>query len=226
MSIAIFIISFAGIDLGQELKFFGFEISINNSIVLYISIWIMLIYFLIRYISYFSDLDPKFKDYSFPNYPFNGYHEKYYEKKLFSLNNIFKFSVSLAVFLTHFLIDSLLFILFIVFKKNFLETLFPIIFAFFVILTSYNSPFVNSKKEDAFNTIRLFNSAIYDRTIREVILMFDKELFEYKMIINEHSNSLIGKSFFIQIPVSNNSTDINYILEVKSPYVLKIESIE
>jgi len=63
-----------------------------------------------------------------------------------------------------------------IFRKNFSETLFPIIFAVLVTILSFNTPFVKEKQDKAFEKLDNFSNAILEQTyvplIKEINNLF------------------------------------------------------
>jgi hypothetical protein len=157
ISLVLFIISFAEINF-QNLSFGGAKVQIGNPIVIYILIYIVFIYMFIRYIHYYGELDywsTKYYDYT------TWEMAKKQPSSFFS----YLFSNIWAIFI---------FILNIIFKKDFIENFFPILLAIFVAITSYYSPFIQNQKNNIYSEISNFANVIQTNIQKDIpIKLFD-----------------------------------------------------
>ncbi len=67
-SIGLFLVSIGGITLDKKISIMGAELQIANSLILYISIWGMYLYFFVRYFQYYLEVDDNLKDYWIKDY--------------------------------------------------------------------------------------------------------------------------------------------------------------
>ncbi len=202
-SIILFLISYAGITIENNLILFGNKFIIQDPIVIYITIWVMIFYFLIRYISYYNELNNDLKEYDFPNYPWHGNQESYFERKILSIHNFFQLFQLILLFFIHNSIQTINFLLQSISQKNFFETLFPILFAILIILLSYNAPFTIEKKQEAFNKISFFGNSIYEKSIGFVINDINDRIHNYKIDINDYSKDITGVKLFELKKINN-----------------------
>ena len=168
-SIIVFLISFAGIEIDNNLVLFGTKFKINDPLIIYISIWIMLFYFLLRYFQYYIELDEEYREYNFPSYPWKGFRDEHQ----YNILNIIWLTI---VFVFMNIVGTFVFIMNSIIHKNFTETLLPLLFAIFVILISFQTPLVQKKYDEATAKIHVFKEKIYNKTI-------DKLIFQYNNII-------------------------------------------
>jgi len=188
-SIIVFLINFAGIEIGEQTTIFGTRFTVNNPIVIYISSWIILFYFLLRYIQYYNELDFDDKDYELYHYPWNDYLSSNLKKPIALIWTTIKYIFENIVGLFPFFWSS-------IFRKNFTETFFPILFAIFVILTSFYSPHSQEKKALAIEKTKEFTNIIIDKTYGNIIIFFNKKINILKEILNDYSYSLTNKELF------------------------------
>lgn len=153
-SMVVLLVSFAGIEIDNQLILLGTKFKVTDPIIIYMFLWFMLAYFFIRYIQYFLDLSLEHKAYAASIEQYNTYASDY--KKRFSdyMRDFIDQSIYLVRLFLSFLLHS-------IFRKNFSETLFPIIFAVLVTVLSFNTPFVKEKQGKAFeklNNLFIINS--------------------------------------------------------------------
>lgn len=189
-SIIVFLISFAGIKIEekQTLTLLGTKFYVSEPITIYICIWFMLYYFLWRYWTYFLELDSEHREYGFSIYPWGGFREIYYEK-YFSIGTIFSVIRETIVFTFHNLIGVLAFLMKSLFHKNFSETLLPLLFAIFVVISSFYSPFIEKKQELAVEKIYAFTDAVYSKTVGYLIN-------EVKTEVNRYTQYIFSEDLF------------------------------
>ena len=188
-SAIVFLINFAAIEIDKQIIFFGTKLTINNPIVIYISIWIILFYFLIRYIQYYNELDPNDKDYDLSYYPWNNYNPFYSNTIISFIWITIKYIVSNILGLLPFLLSSM-------FRKNFTETFFPIVFALFVIITSFYSPHLQNKQNVAIEKVKEFTSVISDKTYGQIVIYYDDRINDLKEILNDYYKNITDKNLF------------------------------
>lgn len=150
ISIAVFLISYAGIEISNEVVLLGVKFEIKNPIVIYITIWIMFFYFFIRYIQYFIDLDSEDKDYDFPSHAWGS------SSEYTSCNFRGRLSITL-IFIKENIIGLLSFIISTIINKKISETLLPIIFSAIIMYISLQSEFTKSNYAD----VNAFKEVIY-----------------------------------------------------------------
>jgi len=143
VSIALFFIFVGGISIDHEITILGAKLRIANPLVLYVTLWIMYIYFFLRYIQYYFDIDKDEKDYWFEWYPASFSFNRH---ELFSWWNFF---IDLLEYIFNNFMVIAIFIFNIVVNKNFSDNFFPIVFAILIGWTSYNSSFTNEHKDEA-----------------------------------------------------------------------------
>jgi hypothetical protein len=197
-STIVFLINFAGIEIGKQITLFGTKFTINNPIVIYISIWIILFYFLIRYIQYYNELDSDDKDYELSYYSWNSYDPVYFNKTISIIWTTIKYIFSNLFGLLPFLWSS-------IFHKNFTETFFPIAFALFVIITSFYAPHLQNKQNVALGKIKEFTDAISDKTYGQIVIYYNDIINDSKEISNDYYKNITDKDLFEE---SNKSTKI------------------
>ncbi|MCK9336317.1 MAG: hypothetical protein M0P43_00670 [Arcobacteraceae bacterium] len=173
--IILFLISFAGIEIGENIEVFGNKFTIIDPIVIYICVWLMLCYFLVRYIPYFFDLEAEHRDYGLSLYPWGGF-GKFHIDRPISIFTIIALVWTTITFLFQNILGIVSFLFQSIFHKNFTETLFPLLFTLFVILTSYNAPLMEENKALAFSKINKFVDEISDRTYGQVTIYFNTKI--------------------------------------------------
>ena len=201
--IILFLISFAGIEIDENLAIFGNKFTIIDPIVIYICVWLMLFYFLLRYIPYFFDLEAEHRDYGFSLYPWGGFGDFHINRPI-SIFTIITLVWTTIDFILQNILGIVSSIFHSIFHKNFTETLFPILFTLFVILTSYNAPLMEEKKVLAFSKINKFSDEISDRTYGQVIIYFDTKIVESKEILNSYFYYFTDANLF-KIKESSNT---------------------
>ena len=188
-SIIVFLINFAGIEIAEQVTIFSTKFTVNNPIVIYISSWIILFYFLLRYIQYYNELNYDDKDYELYYYPWNDYMSSNSIKPIAFILTTIKYIFENIFRLLAFFWSS-------IFHKNFTETLFPIVFAIFVILTSFYSPHLQEKKALAIEKTKEFTNIIIDKTYGNVVVLFNRKINTSKEVLNDYSYSLTNKELF------------------------------
>lgn len=159
-SIGLFLVSIGGITLDKKMSLMGAELHIANSLILYISLWGMYIYFFVRYFQYYLEIDDNLKDYWIKDHVDGS---NIITNERFSL---FGGIANLIGYLFHKVLKVLSFLFHVIFKKNFSDYFFPIVFAAFVGWSSYNSSFTNQNKDAA----KLFiEKNILDITVYKMI---------------------------------------------------------
>ena len=154
-SLLLFLISYSGIELGHNLSITSMKFTIQNTTVIYIMLWSIYAYFLIRFSHCLLDMENKDADearelLTFFNPPL---HElKSYERFDGYLGKIWRFFTFFATYM----LQLVVFMGRSIFGKSFFEYLFPIIFAILVGVASYYSPFMESKKEAANKLVNSF----------------------------------------------------------------------
>ena len=131
-SLIVFLISYSGIELSNQVIIFGTKFNIQNPLVIYFTIWMMLFYFLLRYIQYFNELN---SEDSFYYQPFSKNDKESYFTLFFNcIEYIFSNSFLMLRNIKKILLE-----------KDFSERVFPIIFAIIIIIISFNSEFTQKK---------------------------------------------------------------------------------
>ncbi len=146
-SIVLFLINFAGIEIPNKLTIATNQYDISDPIIIYMFIWTILFYFLWRYMQFFFNLSQNHVDYGFLNYSINHQEDDLFFN--FKDINVYIFFVMiwrLIKFLINIFSKLFSIAISIIFHKNVTETLLPIVFAIFVIISSYNSTYYKNNR--------------------------------------------------------------------------------
>ncbi|MFA7091248.1 MAG: hypothetical protein WC149_05325 [Arcobacteraceae bacterium] len=182
MSIIVFVMSFGAIELDKHASIIGIQFIITNPLIIYITIFFMYIYFFIRYIQYYFELEPEYKDYRFYLMRWGGYTEHiFYGNKFIICLKVFYYTfifiIENLLSLTNFIFHSLV-------RKDFSETFFPIVLAVLVSILSWNSEFIKSKKENTSKVFLEFYDKSVEMTYCEVKNYIDERISNAKKDIN------------------------------------------
>jgi len=177
ISIILFLISFSEVELGNNVSFsFGIKISIKDPIVIYIIIWAMYIYFFIRFFQCLLDEEND-----------NAKHARelvnlvvppfYVHDSNLTYNTYIRKIRIVFIFIFTYIERLIIFIVRTLFGKSFLEYIFPLLFALFVGISSYYSPFMKTKKEYTHKLISEFwcsaKHKAYERFLPEYLKSFE-----------------------------------------------------
>jgi len=157
-SILLFLISFAGVDIQKDLSMTSLKLHIEDPIMIYMILWGLYFYFLIRFIQVLLDSDDEGASdarglLSLLNPPW--YLLKMDDHAIYTfgrLGRLIEFSVTTIFSFIMLIARSIL-------EKDFFEYIFPILFAIIIGFLSYNSTFMEAKKID-------FDKRIYNYTCK------------------------------------------------------------
>lgn len=123
-SIVLFLINFAGIEIPNKLVIATTEYKITDPIIIYMFIWLMLFYFLWRYLQYYNELLSKHKEYNFFIYPTSYLREELYiDFKNINLFYVISFFWSITRILIISSYNFVSSVIYNIFNKNITETL-------------------------------------------------------------------------------------------------------
>ena len=197
-SIVLFLINFAGIEIPNKLVIATTEYKITDPIIIYMFIWIMLFYFLWRYLQYYNELLSKHKEYNFFIYPTSYLREELYiDFKNINLFYIISFFWSITRILIISSYNFVSSVIYNIFNKNITETLLPFVLAGVVILSSFQSSYYKNKEPEILKKLKLVENKIWNEPILEMKLkvndyfninIFDiknsQEMNNYDLILN------------------------------------------
>lgn len=209
-SLALFFLNFAGIEIPEDLSILGSKFKVNEPVIIYMSIWALLFYFLWRYILVFNLLNSEEKDYGFNFFNFYRYGEReyiYFRRNDFIgiLFNIIK----IIFYIIRFLFSNAIGLIFVGFKSmfhiNFSQTLLPIFFALFIMLISLFTPHFENEKPKMEEKIEKFTELTKS-------IVYDKPTYEINKYINSKKieiNKILGiKVFNIKLKKEKEDMDI------------------
>ncbi len=176
-SIVLFLINFAGIEIPNKLTIATNQYDISDPIIIYMFIWTILFYFLWRYMQFFFNLSQNHVDYGFLNYSINHQEDDLFFN--FKDINVYIFFVMiwrLIKFLINIFSKLFSIAISIIFHKNVTETLLPIVFAIFVIISSYNSTYYKNKEPEIIKKLEIVKSKIWSEHILKIELEINKYL--------------------------------------------------
>lgn len=212
-SIIIFLISFAGIEL-DKITLLGSEFKISDPIMIYIFLWLMQIYFFLRYIPFYVELDENHKDYGFYKYPWGGFYEVYFEKNV-SIKSVIIIIWLTLVFLFQNIIGIFGFLFHTIFYKNFTENIFPILFAIFVFTSSFYAPFTKEKLPLAHDKINQLNNVIKEETYGQILTYCNDEINQYKESLNSYYRYFTNRDLF-EIEQSVKESSLKFYMNLEN----------
>jgi hypothetical protein len=210
ISFIILFISFAGIELKNNITILGTKFNINDPIVVYIIIWLMMPYFYIRYFQEYVNLSYDNK----LNWEISNYWNS--NEKSFSIDfsligivfliwNTIKYSLNVLLNLIEFIFDSII-------NRNFLYSFSPFIFALTIYILSFNSPFAKTKYPLVIKKAHSFNNALLKKTYIPVVNYIDYSNFKIKKEINSYYKIIFSDDLFkLDKKIHNNREKIDYI---------------
>lgn len=144
ISMILLFVSFAGVSISHEISLLGMIFHIDKPIMVYLTIWIMFIYFFIRFFQYYLDIDDAKKDYWFDNmfYPWGGFVQEHRASL-----NFWRILFNAIAFIFSNVLQIIQYFIHILFNKNFSDNFLPILFSLIVGVLSWNTEFTISKRE-------------------------------------------------------------------------------
>lgn len=187
-SILLFLVSFSGIEFGQNISFPSIKFSIKEPMVMYIILWMIFIYFFIRFGH--CIWGPENKDADNAKGLFSLFVPPTYELYGTSHYDNGKLSVlwRIIVFSTVYLSQFIIFFMRSIFEKDFFEYIFPLLFALFIGIFSWNSAFIESKKPETFELINNFGCKVKQQSYDLILPDSVRKLDFFKTNCNEHSS--------------------------------------
>lgn len=193
ISIIMLFINLAGVDIKNEISFSGIKFIVNDFELIHMFLWGMFYYFILRYFQYYISLSKNQRDYGFSfNYLFliNSFHDFKVIRSKFS--RLLLILITILKFLFYVLESITAFVITVIFEKNFLERLFPLIFAVLVVFISWKTPFYMKKEIIMLEKINLF----IDRTV-EIVYMKNIEQINQKINKKKKEvNDFVGFELF------------------------------
>jgi len=188
-SLLLFLISFSGIELGHDLSISSIKFSIKETTVIYMMLWGMYGYFFIRFFHCLIDTDNK--DANDARDLLALFNPPLYELKSYDnfggyMNKVWHF----IIFIFQYLAQLIFFAGKSLFEKSFLEYLFPILFALFIGIASYYSPFMESKKEAAAKLIDNFWCGTKHKSYDILLPDYLKRFETFNFDCNNKTNSI------------------------------------
>ena len=188
-SLLLFLISYSGIELEHELSIASMKFAIQNTLVVYIMLWGIYTYFLIRFTHCL--LDTENKDADEARELSTLLNPPWYKLRLHKDSNSYIGKIwYFLTFLATYVIQLFIFIGKSIFEKSFFDYLFPIIFTSLVGVASFYSPFMENKKGAASKLIGDFWCSAKSKSSNLLVPDYLKAFETFKINCNDESNSI------------------------------------